>query len=74
MSTWSAVRLYAGYDWHEVEAWLVDAEKAAERNANVLIRGEVQMFLTAVAFREGCPQRQSSGRTRRSDISKEPTR
>jgi DNA-binding CsgD family transcriptional regulator len=54
LTTWLAVRFASGYDWDEVERWLIEAEKTAERGS-VLSRGEIQTDLAAVAVGRGRP-------------------
>ena len=52
LMTWSAVRAVGGYDWDELERWLVEAEGATERT-DLVIRGMIQHRLAAVALRRG---------------------
>ena len=54
LMTWSAVRAVGGYDWDELERWLVEAEGATERT-DLVIRGMILHRLAAVALRRGRP-------------------
>jgi DNA-binding CsgD family transcriptional regulator/tetratricopeptide (TPR) repeat protein len=52
LTTWLAVRFASGYDWDEVERWLIEAGKATEGG---FVLGEIQVNLAAVALGRGKP-------------------
>jgi DNA-binding CsgD family transcriptional regulator/tetratricopeptide (TPR) repeat protein len=52
LTTWLAVRFASGYDWDEVERWLIEAAKATEGG---FVLGEIKVNLAAVALGRGRP-------------------
>jgi DNA-binding CsgD family transcriptional regulator len=52
LTTWMAVRFASGYDWDEVERWLIEAERVSESG---FVLGEIQTDLAAVALGRGRP-------------------
>jgi DNA-binding CsgD family transcriptional regulator len=52
---WGLIRLEAGYDWDQVEAWLSEAARATARVDDPLTQGQVISCLGYVALRRGQP-------------------
>ena len=53
LTAWFTVRLEAGYDWDEMERWLLEAEQTTARGGDPLTRGEILVWLSCAAGRRG---------------------